>query len=160
MVSRWMSPSKRMGPSPSWNVESLLKMLSIGKPSGFGYANAAANVAGLMEMKRERYPGVFGKVIGRLAMLAAGALVPAFVAGIYVHEAYQIKWASTALPAFGFVIFAVVSHFLLREFYKGLPCPTCGKTNLPQSKSKDGERWHLLTCEDCETEWMTGLGES
>lgn len=111
-------------------------------------------------MERKTYPGVVWPVISHFALLVFLLLVPALGVGVYLRSVHDIQWASTGVPIGGMVVLAIASHLLLKAYYRSLPCPTCGRKNLPQSRSKDTDRWHLLTCENCGVEWETGLGES
>jgi len=110
------------------------------------------------DMERKPYPRSILPIILRFGLLAVLFMVPAFCVGSYLHSVHGMRWASNGIPIGGMVVLAIVYHFLLKSYYRSLPCPTCGRKDLPQSHSND--RWHLLTCEACGVEWQTGLGES
>jgi len=99
-------------------------------------------------------------MILRFGLLALFVMVPAFCVGAYLHSADGMQSASKAIPIGGMVVLAITYHFMLKAYYRKLPCPTCGRKNLRQSRSKDTDRWHLLTCEECGVEWETGIGDS
>lgn len=108
-------------------------------------------------MERKRYPGCLRFILPKLALFIFFTVVPTFSLGIYLKLAHGIDWALWVFGISSVLVFGLISQLLIKKLFRSLPCPNCGCKNLLYSK--DADRWHVLTCQNCSIVWETGLGD-
>jgi hypothetical protein len=111
-------------------------------------------------MKRKNYPQGLRIILPKMILLACFIIIPMFIGVVLLQHFYPDSWASKIVAIIGMIVFAVALSRFLRRIYARMPCPECGQTNLKQIRSNDEDKWHILVCEHCETEWTTGLGSN
>jgi predicted RNA-binding Zn-ribbon protein involved in translation (DUF1610 family) len=111
-------------------------------------------------MKRKKYPNLLRSVIPKITVLAFFTVLPIFPLYLALEHYYPNSHFSSILCVAALIVFGLGLNLWLRFIYTRMPCPDCGRPKLTQCRTEDKEAWHLLICQTCEVEWMTGLGDN